>query len=215
MMDSSRCNRVAAELDDWIDGSRSAGFVEHLAGCGRCRGAVADLKAIHDAAAVMRTEQMDPPPYLWRSLKAQLEREGIVRLPRRTWRQALPGHFTRPALSFAYSFALLFGIGLLSSQVNHSERATWQQQPETASAIYDAKLQTMEGQTAKSWSDPDPEVASALRSDLAMVDNYIFLCKKSVSEQPDNELARDYLNNAYQQKSDLLASMVERGVSLQ
>jgi hypothetical protein len=37
------------------------------------------------------------------------------------------------------------------------------------------------------------------------------MCEKSVREEPENELARDYLYGAYQQKADLLAEMSERG----
>jgi hypothetical protein len=32
-----------------------------------------------------------------------------------------------------------------------------------------------------------------------------------VQEEPQNEVARDYLYEAYQQKADLLAQMTERG----
>ena len=46
---------------------------------------------------------------------------------------------------------------------------------------------------------------------LAIVDNNIALCEKSVREEPENEIARDYLYEAYQQKADLLAQMTERG----
>jgi hypothetical protein len=37
------------------------------------------------------------------------------------------------------------------------------------------------------------------------------LCEKSVHEEPENEVARDYLYEAYQQKADLLAQLNERG----
>ena len=43
-----------------------------------------------------------------------------------------------------------------------------------------------------------------MHQNLAIVDNYIALCEKSVSEEPENEVARDYLYEAYQQKADLL-----------
>ncbi len=50
-----------------------------------------------------------------------------------------------------------------------------------------------------------------MHKNLAIVDNYISLCEKSVREEPENEVARDYLYDAYQQKADLLAQMTERG----
>jgi hypothetical protein len=57
----------------------------------------------------------------------------------------------------------------------------------------------------------DPVVTASLQKNLAIVDNYIALCEKSVHEEPESEMARDYLYEAYQQKADLLAQMTERG----
>jgi hypothetical protein len=54
-------------------------------------------------------------------------------------------------------------------------------------------------------------VTASLHENLAIVDNYIALCEKSVREEPQNEVARDYLYEAYHQKADLLAEMNERG----
>jgi len=57
----------------------------------------------------------------------------------------------------------------------------------------------------------NPVVSAALHKNLAIVDNYITLCEKTVRDDPESEIARDYLYNAYQQKADLLAQMNERG----
>ena len=54
-------------------------------------------------------------------------------------------------------------------------------------------------------------VNASLHQSMAIVDNNIALCEKSVREEPENELAREYLYDAYQQKADLLAEMSERG----
>jgi hypothetical protein len=59
--------------------------------------------------------------------------------------------------------------------------------------------------------ESDPVVTASLHKNLAIVDNYIVLCEKSVREEPGNEIARDYLYGAYQQKADLLAHMTEDG----
>ena len=56
-------------------------------------------------------------------------------------------------------------------------------------------------------------MTASLHDNLAIVDNYIALCEKSVREEPENEVARDYLYDAYEQKADLLAQMTERGVN--
>ncbi len=70
---------------------------------------------------------------------------------------------------------------------------------------------TAEQDSFASFDDANPVVTASLNNNLAIVDNYIALCEKSVQEEPQNEVARDYLYEAYQQKADLLAQMTERG----
>jgi hypothetical protein len=61
--------------------------------------------------------------------------------------------------------------------------------------------------------ESNPVVTASLHDNLAIVDNYIALCEKSVREEPESEIARDYLYDAYQQKASLLAQMTERGLN--
>ena len=58
-------------------------------------------------------------------------------------------------------------------------------------------------------------VTASLNQNLAIVDNMIAMCEKSVREAPQDEMTRDFLYQAYQQKADLLATMTERGVNAQ
>ena len=76
-----------------------------------------------------------------------------------------------------------------------------------------AELQTAEKDRFRRNAVSDPVVTASLHDNLAIVDNYIALCEKSVREEPENEVARDYLYSAYEQKADLLAQMTERGVN--
>ena len=70
-----------------------------------------------------------------------------------------------------------------------------------------------ERDSVSAMAESDPVVTASLHDNLAIVDNYIALCEKSVREEPENEIARDYLYEAYEQKADLLAQMTERGVN--
>jgi hypothetical protein len=56
----------------------------------------------------------------------------------------------------------------------------------------------------------DTAVTSSIRRNMQIVDNFIVLCEKSVREQPDNQMAKEYLYGAYQQKAELLASAMNR-----
>jgi hypothetical protein len=39
------------------------------------------------------------------------------------------------------------------------------------------------------------------------------MCEKDVHEQPDNQMAREYLYGAYQQKAEILATATNRSLS--
>jgi hypothetical protein len=90
---------------------------------------------------------------------------------------------------------------------------------ETASSP-EVDAQAMESQTTGpldaseasivSLPQRDPQVAEELHHDLGEIDNFIAVCEKSVREQPDNEMAREYLYDAYQQKAQLLAVAMDR-----
>jgi hypothetical protein len=46
------------------------------------------------------------------------------------------------------------------------------------------------------------------------VDDFIADCERRVKEEPQDDLAREYLSGAYQQKAELLAAMMDRGGSI-
>jgi hypothetical protein len=57
-------------------------------------------------------------------------------------------------------------------------------------------------------------VDNSLRENLATLNTFIKECRKRLQENPHDQLARDYLSAAYQQKAEILAAMMERGRSV-
>lgn len=55
------------------------------------------------------------------------------------------------------------------------------------------------------------QVDVALRQNLRTLNAFIAECELHLKQNPQDELAREYLNTAYQQKADLLAAMMESG----
>jgi hypothetical protein len=126
----------------------------------------------------------------------------------RSWLDGLLAAIPRPALASAYLillFALALGLmgplGIRSAQ--------------PPSFPLSAQLENAERSAVSSVRSSQSAVASSLNHNLAIVDNYIVLCEKSVREEPDSEIAREYLYQAYRQKVELLAQMTERGDSIQ
>jgi len=207
------CNTFFNQLEQWMEGESPADAQAHLRGCPRCRALVEDLESIHQTALSLEDVDIAPPDRIWIALRSQLEQEGLIHEERRGWAQALEGWFggvfsavPRPALAGAYMVALIaVGIALAGPGYRRFNGTQVPTQPLTA------QLNTAEQDAISSMMNSDPVVTASLQKNLAIVDNYIALCEKSVQEEPENEIARDYLYGAYQQKADLLAQMTEHG----
>jgi hypothetical protein len=215
------CRDFEAESENWLAGRRSPNFAEHLASCARCRHLMADWMSLRIAARELGLDQPEPSASVWQMLDAQLRKEGIISsqsppvFPPQRWGGTLPQFVWRPIFTAAYAAVLLVAGVLISSEIRHSSHLFSSQGTQVATVIEDSQVPSGETEAFQSWSEPDPEITASLRQNLNVIDNDISLCKKSVRDEPQNELARDYLNDAYQQKAELLATMVERGVSLQ
>jgi len=57
-------------------------------------------------------------------------------------------------------------------------------------------------------------VDTSLRENLQTVDDFIADCERRLNDAPQDDLAREYLSNAYQQKAELLSAMMDRGGSV-
>jgi hypothetical protein len=195
------CKDFMDRLDSWMGGNPPSDAEAHLRNCPNCRSLIDDLKAICTEASSWRAEEI----------------EGLIHENRPAdavkatwfggWLAALP----RPALAGAYLTLLIAGAFALSRPINkQTNEARWLAASEDSTLPLRAQL-TAEQDSFASFNNANPVVTASLNKNLAIVDNYIALCEKSVQEEPQNEVARDYLYEAYQQKADLLAQMTERG----
>lgn len=190
----------------------------HVEGCALCQGLVADLSAIETAAGEVFESEVEPPEAVWHSIRASLQAEGII-YPRgaRGWREWLAGWFPtmpRPALAGAYTLILLIGAGLIGWESQFGIGRTINVESISTPSL-GMQLAQAERRTLAAMQNRNPAVTASLNNNLAIVDKFIGLCEKAVRENPQDELAREYLFDAYQQKADLLAMMQDRGVNPQ
>ena len=80
----------------------------------------------------------------------------------------------------------------------------------TAETVFKEEMLTVGDQSIPGFQARDAAVADSIRRNLGIVDNFIAMCEKSVREQPENEMAREYLYGAYEQKAELLATAMNR-----
>ena len=220
---SMKCNEFLDQFDAWMEGDRSPQAREHARNCADCSGLAADLSAIRQAAPMLAADDTEPPARLWASLRAELEREGLISGPaaqpgarHSSWGAPWLAVLSQPAFAIVYLALLVAAAFALSVFPNSGlDEISWIRSTQNATMPLSAQLDTAEQSAISSYAGSQSLVSASLHQNLAVVDNYIALCEKSVREQPENEMARDFLYQAYQQKADLLAQMSERGDSSQ
>lgn len=225
-----RCEEVEIVLEQEGLEPLSEAARAHLAQCRACRNYVADLTSIVDAAGKLPAE-IAPPERVWVSLRAQLEAEGIIKTPseqaaadRAPWWLSLSGLFRTRALAAATVGLLIFVAAFY--QVRHEVA------PSPDAAQVNPKLPALApdisqslASTASTLNEQEPlakgmilsstsPVDASLRENLQKVDEFIADCERRLKEEPQDELAREYLSAAYQQKAELLSAMIERGRSI-
>ncbi len=223
------CREFLNYLEPWMEGERPPDAQAHVRTCSHCSSVINDLEMIHSETRGWGAEEQDAPERVWTSLRAQLEQEGLIRetipaskdraqaaAPRTRWFAGLFPRLPRPVLAGAYLAALVAVAFALSGPVNKRvNEARWLKGTQISTSPLSAQLNFAEQNSNSYVTRSNPVVAASLHQNLAIVDNYIALCEKSVSEDPQNEVARDYLYEAYQQKADLLTQLTERGENVQ
>src|ERR1700730_272598 len=185
----------------------------HLVGCNSCKNFIADLAAIVATAHLLPVE-VEAPRRVWTSLRAQLEEEGVIRSAERRSGWANFSEFFRPRVLATSAVGLLIAAAVALQL----QRPTTQ--PTEALNAYDNLYQdtslTLDNDEARL---PAMQLAGnsgvdvSLRQNLDIVDQFIVDCEQRVKEQPQDDLAREYLTGAYQQKAELISVMMERARS--
>lgn len=219
-MSPTQCGQFERMLKEQPDGPLSAAASAHMKGCDDCRVLWSDIEAIRTAGMEWGNEEVEPPEYLWASLRQQLEAEGLIRerSKEQGWLPAWFGAAPRWALAGASISLLLIAAMMASYQVNEPNAAGVLPMRLSTSAarpklVASDLAKTLDGDLQRvfdSLPEGNPGLASSLRENLGIVDNFIAVCEKSVREQPDDPMARDYLYGAYEQKAVLLATATDR-----
>jgi len=83
----------------------------------------------------------------------------------------------------------------------------------SADSVFKEELLTVGSGSMPGLQREDTAVTDSIRRNMQIVDNLIALCEKCVHEHPDNQIAREYLYGAYQQKAELLATAMNHNMT--
>jgi hypothetical protein len=223
-----QCEQFEQMLEQQDDGALPKPALAHLEACKACRALSADFTAIHNMALELGAEAIAPPERVWVSLRNQLEAERLIHGPQATPRNAghaSPGWWAviqRPAVAGAFLGLVLAAASTVGYWSNFPQNAAHDSQvaPQqevssvpSADSVFKEEVLTVGSDSIPGLQRQDTAVTASIRRNLQIVDNFIAICEKSVREQPDNQMAREYLYGAYEQKAELLATATNRSLT--
>ena len=190
----------------------------HVARCPHCQGYLADLETIVSTASELPAE-VEPPSRIWVSLRTQLELEGIIKQPAAPpdlrpafWWDGFGQLFRSRALATVTVGAVIALAAVLQLR-QPSETTLFAVPPDIQVTL--EQLNQQEGLVRNMHlAGTASPVDAALRQNLEQIDDFIADCERHLKAEPRDELAREYLYGAYQQKAELLAAMMDRGRSV-
>ena len=83
----------------------------------------------------------------------------------------------------------------------------------SAENVFKEELLSVGNENIPGFRAQDSAVSDTIRRNLNIVDKFIAMCEKDVRDQPENEMAREYLYGAYEQKAELLSTAMDRNTT--
>jgi len=202
--------RVLPELGDGHSIEREA----HLRSCSACSDLVADLNAISQQARLLQGSE-EPSPWVWNSIEVALRQEGLLRQPH-------PEHPRTPAPLLGWKLRwlvpatamFLVAIGVLIFERGTGQPRVAEQKPQPV-GVETAGLQPMAGddlQLLETVGERMPSMRAEYEANLQSVNAYIRDAEQSAHSDPNDEVAQQYLRNAYEQKAMVYEMALDRSL---
>lgn len=217
---SSACHQFDDQLPAYLDGSEGTSVLRHAEECSACRGVLKDLQLIRAEARELPLDS--PSPRVWKNLQTALAREGLIRQAEHHWLGWLraPGIPLRFAsATTAAALAIVGAVFILGPRLSRRPAAVAPRADVAASATtatFTAEqlslaktVQEMERTFRQREMDLPPAIKSTYERGLASLDFSIRESLDTVRHDPQDELARQFLMDAYAKKADVLASALE------
>ncbi|GAC1638187.1 MAG: hypothetical protein NVS9B14_18580 [Candidatus Acidiferrum sp.] len=233
-----QCRDIEAVLENEGFSPLPEAVRTHAASCTACSSLIADFSAILSVAETLPGE-VEPPTRVWVALRNQLEAEGIVKFGAGqaiaepvSWLGNLSRILRGRALATVAVGLVIVVAGVLqlrphgnSGQTppsNTFEKATEATTPPftlneplgaTGQTLHQEEQDIPMAEPVGTLSNQNV-VDAALQQNLKSLNQFIEDCRRRLKQDPNDELAREYLSVAYRQKAELLSAMIDRGRSV-
>ena len=205
------CREFQNALPEFMDGGAVAEAEGHLQSCAVCAGLVADLQEIAGQARLLAASH-EPGQHVWARIVESVELEGLARpqelVPRRAlWWGTGQVFWVVPAWAGAVAALLLLAFGLNTLRQAPATPAAGVAVVKPAALVDDDDLKLLAAVEKRS-----PSKRARYKAHLEAVNASIRDAKRSVEQEPANELARERLIEAYDQKSALYEMAMARSM---
>jgi hypothetical protein len=208
--------RVLPELGS----SRSMEQEEHLKTCSACSDLVADLNAISRQSRLLQGSE-EPSPWVWNSIEVALRQEGLICEPQQGRSFVHPPRLSwklRWLVPVAAALLVSFGVLMHERGTGRAQLANQQSSPVgvvTADLQHSNPVDVMGGddlQLLETVASRTPSMRAAYEANLRAVNAYIRDAEQSANSDPNDEVAQQYLRNAYEQKAMVYEMALDRSL---
>lgn len=222
MEPGKECLQFRTGLPAYLEGEEKPEILLHKAQCTPCESLLSDLELIRTTAKDWPLET--PPPGVWSNIRATLKAEGVFRPTEDFWwKQWIPrrnlGWTLAAAAGAAASLVILVVVFFSTKNLQRntmpggsSTAVAMVSGPADLTPVQDNLVHTVQ-QMEESYKARatllDPSVKRSYEEGLSSLDSSIRECLTSLHEEPRNDLAREYLMQAYAAKAQVLASALE------
>jgi hypothetical protein len=198
------CSEFQDILPDMIDGEAKGEHAAHLQSCAECSDLVSDLRAISEGAKLL-CEADEPSPRIWANIQRTLEAEGLIRTPSQAGGVLLP--FRRHRARWTWATAIAAVLALASVLVINNR--TTVNTAENVIATTAGQVETDEDELLAGMS---PAARSIYQENLKSVNASIQDAQATLAQDPDNDEARYFLQDAYHKKAMVYELAMDRAM---
>ena len=215
------CQTFDLNLAAYLEGEDRPEVSRHARECRYCSVLLADLEQIRVTSAAQPLPE--PPPRLWANIRSTLEVEGVIRARQSFWQRWFPSPRLAPE---ARPVGALLALATLALVLIASTRSFETSRPSdilaqggtvstagiTVPGLTPALEETVGQMEAAFRAQEDtfePAVKATYKKSLEALDTSIRESMGACKRDPGDQLAQQYLVNAYQTKAEVLASALE------
>ena len=206
------CSEFQDILPEMIDGDAVGEHAVHLKACSDCSELVSDLRAISSGAKLLCADD-EPSPRVWANLQRTLEAEGLIHAPSQAGGVLLPSRRHRARWVWVGSIAAVLAIaaGLLLQKHESARSQSAVNQGSTVPAGATAST-TEDGDEEQLLADMSPTARSIYEENLKSVNSSIHDAQATLAQDPDNDDARLFLQDAFHQKAMVYELAMDRSM---